>query len=519
MTHRFEESEKNVQQYPFHQFWFDQEKLEGDLQRFKSFKSEVISAIGLQILSNLRSLSSLNLALKIGCHYPSGRHPRLVLFDQDRNPIERKHASTEQISYFLALKLVNSSDEKFFQKYFEIISKSYLLNLKSCLSKIQKDKQKTILFITRRCFFVVKKIARELRKKGHICVLITIEDLVNQDDYKDSFDILLGGLDNYLFLSHVIKSLKVDLFYIQCMMWDYGLAKIVDSQRNASKLVCEFYDITGIYASTDKLKLLWSSNQVDGDLYFEDFIFDNADLVLSRFSHSIIQEYRGKPVIHHAEVQPTISRAKVIKKVPYEIVSNPTRLVYLGNLIPRNEHHPQCLFPLWGMPEAWQLLLEQKFEIHVYNSPFRSLKEPGMAPIVNLSRTFSNLHFYEGLPHEEIIDEITKFDFGINLSVVDFRKNQNGKLLWRGAVGTKIFTYLEGGLPVLVNKEFESMSSFISANNLGYAISSNEIHELSKKLGKIDYKEIRDNVSKFNEQNTFERFNSKALGMLDELLR
>ena len=527
---KFDQSELIVQQYPLHQFWFDDDKLESDIQRFKILKSEMVSSLGFKapnrlnltksrLVSNLVNLSRFKLSYKLECRYPSGRHPRLIAFGQYGDANEYIHADAETISYFTAVSLSNMADEDFFPKYFQLISKSYLSNLTSIFEKDRANKQKTVCFITRRCFFVVKKMARELRKKGYFCVLITIEDLVNQDDYKDSFDIILGGIDNYLFLSCILNSMDIDLYYTQCMMWDYGLAKVINTHKNDAKIACEFYDITGIYAATDKLKLLWSSNQVDADLYYEDFIFDTADLVLSRFSQEIIDEYRQQSVDKHVEVQPTISKEKLAKKVSCEVISKPTRLVYLGNLIPRNEHHPQSLFPLWGMPEAWQLLLEQKFEIHVYNSPFRNLNESGMAPIIDLSKTFTNLHFYEGLPHEEIIDEITQYDFGINLSVVDFDKNQNADLLWRGAMGTKIFTYLEGGLPVLVNKEFESMSSFISANNLGCPISSNEISNFSKTLSRIDYKKIRSNVAQFNEQNTFELFNSKALNRIDELLR
>lgn len=526
---KFDKIERVIQQYPLHQFWFDDDKLDNDIQRFKAFKSEVISnldlrnanranSVKIRFAINLLNRLRFKLSYNIECLYPSRRHPRLISFDQHGEINEYKHPNAEKLSYFSLIGLLNQPEEKFFPQYFTLISKTYMSNLQSCIEQVAGDRQKTICFITRRCFFTVKKIAKELRGRGYVCVLITIEDLINQDDYKDSFDIIIGGVDNYLFLSHVINSMNIDLFYIQCMMWDYGLVRVVNANQNSAKLACEFYDITGIYAPKDKLKLLWSSNQVDADLHYEDFIFETADLVLSRFDQGIIDEYRQKTVLKHVEIQPTISRDRVIKKVRFEIISTPSRLVYLGNLIPRNENHPQSLFPLWGMPEAWQLLLAQKFEIHVYNSPFRKLNEPGMETIIDLSKKFSNLHFHEGLPHEEIIDEITQYDFGINLSVVDFAKNQNADLLWRGAMGTKIFTYLEGGLPVLVNKEFESMSSFIHGRNLGCPISSTDIGSISKIIKRVDYKKMRDNVAQFNQQNTFERFNSVALNGIEKLI-
>lgn len=520
----YDEIEKIVSQYPLQQFWFDETKLKNELQRLKSFRSTIIREISITDpkqgwLNHAKNLLNDDMSVEIENRYPSYSHPRLVIFDNNREIIEFTHPQSDRVSFVSAYELSNVPEDEFFTKYIQIIAKKYLKNLQDCICKSLRKNQKTICFITRRCFFVVKKIAYELRKKGHFCILITIEDLINPDDYKDSFDIILGGLDSYLFVNIALNSIDIDICYVQCMMWDYGLAKIVSSHSKTKKLVCEFYDITGLYANADKLKLLWPDELVEADLYYENFIFNEANLILSRFNSSIINEYRGQLVDKHAEIQPTTSKTKSPEEPSDDEISSPPRLVYLGNIIPRNENHPRSLFPLWGMPEAWQSLLEQGLEIHVYNSPFRKLNEPGMEPIIELSKNFENLKFHEGLPHKDIINEITKYDFGIILTVVDLDKNENSELLWRGAMGTKLLTYLEGGLPVIINKEFVAMSSLVERNQLGFSVASDEINQIAKQISGIDYQEVRANVTKFNDKNTFEQFNREALIKVEALLR
>ena len=110
-------------------------------------------------------------------------------------------------------------------------------------------------------------------------------------------------------------------------------------------------------------------------------------------------------------------------------------------------------FSLCGMPEAWDKLLKQGFHIHIYNSPFRSNAEDGMSPIIELAKKYKNLHLHEGVPHNQIIQEIGKYDFGLILSSVNMETNINSPLLWKGAVGTKFFTMIESGLPIIIMKE------------------------------------------------------------------
>ena len=71
-----------------------------------------------------------------------------------------------------------------------------------------------------------------------------------------------------------------------------------------------------------------------------------------------------------------------------------------------------------------------------------------------------------------------------------------------GGMGTKIHTFLEAGLPVLVNKEYGYMSEFLENNKIGFGLQSRDISKTKKLLKKININNLKSNVKKFYESNS-----------------
>ena len=512
--------EKLLQDYPFHQYPQTNEHLEGDIRRFSILRDQILDQIASKnsdqgIIKKMLGMGTITLP----CVYPSNRLPEMYQIHKDGSFDVHSHNTTVDLSKYDQKKLINKDPEEFFDAYFQCQAQPFLNDIANFLTAANSTaKKKTICFVVRRCFFVVKKMAKHLKTMGFTCVLINIEQLVNVEDYRDSFDLIISDADNYLFVQKIMESIQADVYWVQSMMWDYVLARLVDEKIQDARLVCEFYDITGIYAEKDNLKTLWPNKLVDADFHYEKFIFDKADLIFARFDPSIIEEYLGYVPDNYSEIQPTkCPDINVNDNYPGLDFEN-INLVYLGSMIPRNSHHPEALFPLWGMPEAWDKLLKQGFHIHIYNSPFRSNAEDGMSPIIELAKKYKNLHLHEGVPHNQIIQEIGKYDFGLILSSVNMETNINSPLLWKGAVGTKFFTMIESGLPIIIMKEKQAKARFIENNNMGLSFHTTEHDQIMATVLKANYDEMRKNVQVFNETQTFDKFNKGVFAKLDAIL-
>ena len=128
-------------------------------------------------------------------------------------------------------------------------------------------------------------------------------------------------------------------------------------------------------------------------------------------------------------------------------------MVYCGTLIPPNDpNHPKELFPPAGMSEAFNILLSKDYELNIY-LPINGSKDFNKW-VFDLKDKFpNNLFIYDTLPINKLISEISIYDYGINLQTINKKDTKVSNFCFDGGMGTKTFTYLEAGLPIIVNSE------------------------------------------------------------------
>ena len=67
-----------------------------------------------------------------------------------------------------------------------------------------------------------------------------------------------------------------------------------------------------------------------------------------------------------------------------------------------------------------------------------------------------------------MIKEISNYDFGINFQKFDIKKTKVSKYTYNGGMGTKNYTYLEAGLPIIINKEYKYHDELVSKNKIDF---------------------------------------------------
>jgi hypothetical protein len=75
-------------------------------------------------------------------------------------------------------------------------------------------------------------------------------------------------------------------------------------------------------------------------------------------------------------------------------------------------------------------------------------------------------------------------------------------------MGTKNYTYLEAGLPILVNDEYSYCKELVEKNSIGIAVKSKDLRNIDQILKSVDIYNLKKNVKKFNvKNNLFEKYN------------
>ena len=141
-------------------------------------------------------------------------------------------------------------------------------------------------------------------------------------------------------------------------------------------------------------------------------------------------------------------------------------LVFIG-LITQHENEIRNLI------HHFQILSQKGFIIHVY--PTRSKKYP-------IYESISNIVMHSQLPIDELLEELTHYDFGILfLNMENVTKEKKEEL--RYGAWNKFYDYLSAGIPSITLSSYHYMEKLIREHYLGMVFQSVEdinIESLSK---------------------------------------
>ena len=116
-----------------------------------------------------------------------------------------------------------------------------------------------------------------------------------------------------------------------------------------------------------------------------------------------------------------------------------------------------------------------------------------------------------------MIKEISNYDFGINFQKFDIKKTKVSKYTYNGGMGTKNYTYLEAGLPIIINKEYKYHDELVSKNKIGLSLMSKDLDNLNFLINKANIKELKKNVRKFNIKNNLYKKGEELLSFYETL--
>ena len=367
----------------------------------------------------------------------------------------------------------------------------------------KNNKEKTIVFISGKPFPMLSRQALAMKKRGYRTFLITM-DQINLNDHlliKDSFEHIIQNILFFPALKKLLDLISPDFYHVQCWMWKYSLGMFVIKNKKKSKVICDFYDVTGMYAKKKDLKIIFNEEVVDQDLECEEFIFKNADGIIHRYKQKILLDYskrydRNKNILEFQQYP--LSTKNISKKNDSK---SRIRLVYCGTLIPPNDpNHPKELFPPAGMIDAFNILLLKDYELNIY-LPINGSKDFNKWVFDLKERFPENLFIHETLPIDELINEISVYDYGINFFILNKKETKVSKFNFDGAMGTKNFTLLEAGLPIIVNSEMRYFDELIKKNKIGISLNSGEFNQIDEITKNINYSVLKENVKNFQKKN------------------
>jgi len=360
---------------------------------------------------------------------------------------------------------------------------------------------KKIIFLAEKPYFSIARHALNLKRQGVSTYLIYCSEVSCgvRRFLQKAFDqiIFVANKDSMI---EKANKLSTYLHFFQTWMWKYKDTYSMLLASNAEKKVVEFYDITSFFAEKNDLKKVWESETVDSDLFYEKEIIKKSTSSFARFPQSILDEYArqfnctGKLQELHP-CSEKLSKVSFLSKI--KNWKKKFTILYTGGLIPRNEAHPAEIFPERGLIDVFEELIRKGFLVEVLHDPNRPIKneKENLKDFFQLKAKNKSFKILDGISPDLYASKVANYLAGLILSNIP-TQNRIGKNILCGGVGTKFFSYLEAGLPVIVNKEYNYMKTLLEKYNAGLAFTFPELVAAEKEEIIEKISETRSNTKK-----------------------
>ena len=179
-------------------------------------------------------------------------------------------------------------------------------------------------------------------------------------------------------------------------------------------------------------------------------------------------------------------------------------VVYAGGIIPYDiavargyeNHIFDDLIELTGL---------DKFELSVYvNQNARDMPWHQHDHYYQLEKVYPYFHFKKGLPYYEVTEGLQQYDAGIffdNISRASYSMDH-----FKYNVASKLFTYLEAGLPVIMYEESEFMADIVRNYSLGTTYKARETRTIVKAIEEMMNNDYTENIESFCREFSMENY-------------
>jgi glycosyltransferase involved in cell wall biosynthesis len=161
-------------------------------------------------------------------------------------------------------------------------------------------------------------------------------------------------------------------------------------------------------------------------------------------------------------------------------------LVYAGSISPDTRYEYKYFIP------TAENIVKNKIHFHIYPS---SPTEERFSEYRNLEKQERYFHFHKHAPYKLLIKEMSQYDFGV-LFERDIRGDRFIEEKAKTGMATKLFSYMEAGIPSIVNSHIETAKNFVEMNGIGFSLRENDFDRLRNLINIFDLEKFKKTIKK-----------------------
>lgn len=375
-----------------------------------------------------------------------------------------------------------------------------------------------ILYIGHFAYFNLCKQSMALRKKGKKTAILL--QIPNNMEFKGAFfDAMFTNYEDDLVFCHILALLDVPLIHVQGWMTLSHLPLITKAAAKCSKIICEFNDISSLFASWSSFEKIWNKETARLERISEKALFNLMDgLVFNHNAPTIeaLMEYYEFTLpnigFHSYPEQEFFAEPN---PAPASLVpGRETRLVFIGTL--NSSNLPSEYFGDVKLLPLIKQIVSQKIYFDIFLLPYQA-KNTSLWDYTYFDNTNAYFTLRSGLPPDKITGALAGYDYGVMFYRFDRELRVKPDHL-KGILPTKFFTFMEAGIPVIVSEELEYVAKIVQEHGLGIVVSQSDIDSLQDIINRTDQGLLKKNIRAYRQENCMDNHITTMESFYDRVL-
>lgn len=342
------------------------------------------------------------------------------------------------------------------------------------------------------------KLLFSLKKAGVVVILVLAEkkmcNAVSFDDIEaDQFFDRLYTLNPYIReMPLIARRVPFDLIHAVVGTHAPGpFAELVNTSQ--SPVVTDYYDFRQLMFDRDAdMKRYFGIADLQTEKKEWRQIFVKSGGIVHIDSSEIIErlaecyDHTPKKLAFGSYICRSFSNS--VKTAPQEGGPLPKKIVFTGGL--QNNRYSHGYIQHSSIIKIAEQLADLGFEFTIINASDRD--GTGFDNYLKQSERIPGFHYRTAVSGNRLSHHLQEYDLGWN--VLDFENGSESAYYYKTLMSSKLFDYLQAGLPVVVSDVTAHVTDFVRDNGIGIVVNYKNLNDLATIVAHTNWQRIHENI-------------------------
>lgn len=360
---------------------------------------------------------------------------------------------------------------------------------------------KTICVATSYLHHNYLKLLHALKAEGYYVILLTGSPYLNGTlsiaDFADGnfFDWHLSSPLFEVFLPKLVTAIDPDL--VHAIITTAPAKPIARLTRQAPcPVIADYCDFKEIIFTTDAEYLqTMDAQQLATEKWAWRTIYNQCTAIIYKDSPEILRHLQHK--YHHPAPKPQLQfmsypTREFLPTTPKVRGSQqrPLQIVYAGAVINNPDAHAYLHHR--SLLTIARALAQHGIAFTIYNAIDHGNTAVDFPEYLDLATSEPLFNYHQAVGQDQLASILNQYDLG--WFAFDFSQAKESPFFFATTFGSKIFNYMEAGLPSLVPQECAYMAKWVEQRGIGKAISCQDMPSLCQQLDRLDITKLHHNI-------------------------